>query len=167
MLVFTPQFALDLPRPHSFQILKIKLCNTLRRKLKWGSKKKEKNILWTWDKNKSCCSVESSFTGISSKFLISHQESLSSTYFVGGPRLPVRPVHVVPDVPPLDLQRVGGRPGPSEGAGHLHVLPSVCCHVVRHLGEHGWTQNWAKLPNGAKWIKKQKEGGRKSSEVWG
>lgn len=118
---------------------------------------KKKNILWTWDKNKSCCSAESSFTGISSKFLISHQDSLSSTYFVGGPGLPVCPVHVVPDVPPLDLQRVGGRPGPSEGAGHLHVLASVCCHVVRHLGEHGWTQNWEKgYQTVPKWILKKR-----------
>lgn len=64
---------------------------------------------------------------------------LLCTHLVGGPGLPVGPVHMVPDVPPLDLQGVGGRPRSPEGAGHLHVLTPPRRHVVRHLGEHGCT----------------------------
>ena len=62
----------------------------------------------------------------------------SETYFIGCPGLSLCPVQVVPDVPPLDLQWIRGYPRPSEGAGHLHILPSLGCHVMRHLCEHGW-----------------------------
>lgn len=63
------------------------------------------------------------------------------TYFVGRPGLSVHPVHVVPDVPPLDLQRVWGCSCSSEGACHLHVLAPVCRHIVRDLREHSCTHN--------------------------
>lgn len=43
------------------------------------------------------------------------------------------PASVVLDVPPLDLQGVGRRPRPTEGACHLYILTAFCCDVMRHL----------------------------------
>lgn len=73
---------------------------------------------------------------------------LWGTYFIGCPGLSVRPVEMVPDVPPLDLQRVRGRPGPSEGAGHLHILTPLSSHVMGHLCEHGWKDTERHVVNG-------------------
>lgn len=58
-------------------------------------------------------------------------------YLVGSPRLFVRPVLVVADVPPLYLKGVGGGTAASEGASHLHVLARLGRHVVGGLGEEG------------------------------
>lgn len=58
-------------------------------------------------------------------------------YLVGSPRLFVRPVLVVADVPPLYLKGVGGGAAASEGASHLHVLARLGCHVVGGLSEEG------------------------------
>lgn len=58
-------------------------------------------------------------------------------YLAGSPRLFVRPVLVVADVPPLDLKGVGRGAAASEGARHLHVLAGLGRHVVRGLGEQG------------------------------
>ncbi|TNN53909.1 hypothetical protein EYF80_035886 [Liparis tanakae] len=44
-------------------------------------------------------------------------------------------VSVVLCVPPLDLQQVGGRARPPEGARHLHVLAAVRGDVTGNLGE--------------------------------
>lgn len=76
---------------------------------------------------------------VSVKQSINPYESMQVTYLIGCPGLSARPVQMVPDVPPLDLQRVRGHPRPSEGARHLHVLTSLSGHVMRHLCEHGWT----------------------------
>ena len=43
------------------------------------------------------------------------------------------PVPVVLDVPPLDLQGVGGRACPAEGTSHLYILPALRCDVVWNL----------------------------------
>lgn len=61
------------------------------------------------------------------------------TYFIGCPGLSVRPVEMVPDVPPLDLQWIRRYSCPSEGAGHLHILTSLSSHITGYLSEHGWT----------------------------
>ena len=45
------------------------------------------------------------------------------------------PVSVVLDVPPLDLQGVGGRARPTEGTSHLYILPALRRDVVRYLCE--------------------------------
>lgn len=58
-------------------------------------------------------------------------------YLVGSPRLFVRPVPVVADVPPLDLKGVGGGATAAEGTRHLHVLACLCRHVVGGLSEEG------------------------------
>ncbi len=43
------------------------------------------------------------------------------------------PVSVVLDVPPLDLQGVGWRARPTEGASHLYILTALGRDVVWHL----------------------------------
>lgn len=48
------------------------------------------------------------------------------------------PVSVVLDVPPLDLQRVGGRARPTEGTRHLYVVTALRCDVVWHLCKQSW-----------------------------
>lgn len=45
---------------------------------------------------------------------------------------------VVLDVPPLDLQRAGGRTRPTEGARHLHILTAVCYDVLWDFCEDRW-----------------------------
>lgn len=48
------------------------------------------------------------------------------------------PVSEVPDVPPLDLQGVGGRARPSEGTSHLYIVAALRRGVVWHLGKKSW-----------------------------
>lgn len=70
------------------------------------------------------------------------EEEDEGHYLTGSPRLFVRPVLVVADVPPLDLQGVGGGAAAAEGARHLHILPRLRRHVVRGLGEEScWRQS--------------------------
>jgi hypothetical protein len=76
-------------------------------------------------------------------------QSEQSSYLIGGPGLFLCPVSVVPDVPPLDLQGVGGS-CPPEGARHLHVLATLCCDVMGDLCEHSCMEKKAKLTVGFK-----------------
>lgn len=63
-------------------------------------------------------------------------------YLTGSPRLFVRPVLVVADVPPLDLQGVGGGAAAAEGTRHLHILTRLRRHVVGGLREEScWRQS--------------------------
>lgn len=66
---------------------------------------------------------------------LSVQEEDEGHYLTGSPRLFVRPVLVVADIPPLDLQGVGGGAAAAEGARHLHILTRLRRHVVGGLGE--------------------------------
>lgn len=43
------------------------------------------------------------------------------------------PLSMVLDVPPLDLQGVGGRARPTEGTGHLYILTAMCRDVMWDL----------------------------------
>lgn len=43
------------------------------------------------------------------------------------------PVSPVLDVPPLDLQGVGGRARPTEGTSHLYILPALRGDVMWQL----------------------------------
>lgn len=64
--------------------------------------------------------------------------NISISHLVGGPRLLVCPLFVVPDVPPLDLQRIRSRAWSPKRTGHLHILPTVRRHVMRDLCEESW-----------------------------
>lgn len=62
-------------------------------------------------------------------------------YIISDERRLLLPVSVVLDVPPLDLQGVGGRARPAEGTRHLYVLAAPCRDVVRHLCEERCARN--------------------------
>ena len=64
-----------------------------------------------------------------------------AAHLIGGPGRLLGPVSVVPHVPPLDLQGVGGRTRPAEGTGHFHVGAALRCDVVWHLCEESWRKN--------------------------
>lgn len=74
---------------------------------------------------------------------ISISISISIRHLVGGPRVLFCPLFVVPDVPPLDLQRIRSRAQTPERTGHLHVLPAVRRHVMRDLCEESWREKEA------------------------
>lgn len=63
------------------------------------------------------------------------EEEDEGHYLTGSPRLFVRPVLVVADVPPLDLEGVGGGAAAAERTRHLHILTRLRRHVVGGLGE--------------------------------
>lgn len=88
---------------------------------------------------KSCCKQSPPSEcgeGLCLSMLLPERED-EGHYLVGSPRLFVRPVLVVADVPPLYLKGVGGGAAASEGARHLHVLARLGRHVVGCLGEEG------------------------------
>lgn len=64
-----------------------------------------------------------------------HKKNLFSlaTYIISYLGRLLLPVSVVLDVPPLDLQGVGGRARPTEGTSHLYILTALGRDVVWHL----------------------------------
>lgn len=62
-------------------------------------------------------------------------------YIISDERRLLLPVSVVLDVPPLDLQGVGGRARPTEGTRHLYVLAAPRRDVMRHLCEERCARN--------------------------